>query len=302
MCLQQLIKAYTTQKVLHVAHTHWGNVNTGVPQRGGTPKRYENEGIPFRGLQISARKSHLAYLNPEHMRTEMEGKGEEIPIYLSGSPKQDTQAYIWISESEGIVYVCFRGTESTQDILADIDVRREHMELESKEGGVISVHRGFYRQYKAIRAEMMKYLEDRREAYRTIVFTGHSLGGAVATIAAAECAERFKKEGKEIECHTFGSPRVGNKNFVKWFNKNIEKNWRVFNADDPVPLLPMSYHFSHVGKGIRITDSMGIQVSERDTPWYLRPILSFATIDVDAIIRDHACTLYISRLESLGKE
>lgn len=41
--------------------------------------------------------------------------------------------------------------------------------------------------------------------YRTVV-TGHSLGGAIATITATE----LRRQGNEVQLFTYGSPRVGN--------------------------------------------------------------------------------------------
>ena len=49
----------------------------------------------------------------------------------------------------------------------------------------------------------------------SIWVTGHSLGGAIANLAAVEIKQTF---GKEITLYTFEAPRVGNKYFAKFFN------------------------------------------------------------------------------------
>ena len=53
------------------------------------------------------------------------------------------------------------------------------------------VHRGFLQRYKRI-ADSLEYQSALNGAFKTgrIVFTGHSLGGAVAVLAALDCKER----------------------------------------------------------------------------------------------------------------
>ena len=49
---------------------------------------------------------------------------------------------------------------------------------------------------------------------RKLIITGHSLGGAMATI----CAKRLSEEYENVHClYTYGSPRVGGRKFVKSF-------------------------------------------------------------------------------------
>jgi len=56
---------------------------------------------------------------------------------------------------------------------------------------------------------------------QAIIITGHSLGAAIATLAAPDI-HRFLEENqlphRIIAIHTFGSPRVGNKAFVEYYN------------------------------------------------------------------------------------
>jgi len=59
------------------------------------------------------------------------------------------------------------------------------------------------------------------------IFTGHSLGGALAMLAASYWPPE--------QVHTFGCPRVGNSGFVKTV---LCKVHRYENWDDPVPYLP----------------------------------------------------------------
>lgn len=67
-----------------------------------------------------------------------------------------------------------------------------------------------------------------------IVFTGHSLGGAVATLAAAYA----RAAGYTIDIYTYGSPRVGNEAFVKFVTDQPGGEYRITHLADPVPRLP----------------------------------------------------------------
>ena len=72
--------------------------------------------------------------------------------------------------------------------------------------------------------------------------TGHSLGGAFATLAAMDVITN-KKYGMEnlnqkLHLYTFGSPRVGDLEFVNTVQSYIPDMWRVVNNMDLVPHVP----------------------------------------------------------------
>lgn len=70
-----------------------------------------------------------------------------------------------------------------------------------------------------------------------ILFVGHSYGGVVATLLAADCF-RFNPD-RRVECLTFGAPKPGDERLT-----NVMRGMRlvrIANAGDPVPSLPPSY-------------------------------------------------------------
>lgn len=78
----------------------------------------------------------------------------------------------------------------------------------------------------------------------TIIFVGHSMGGAVATYAAAD----FRKNlGYDIELYTYASPRVGNYDFAKYVTEQAGVQYRVTHLDDIVPRIPpMLFNYRHL--------------------------------------------------------
>ena len=61
--------------------------------------------------------------------------------------------------------------------------------------------------------------------------TGHSLGGALAQLAAHDIAIAAAEQDLDIRigCYTYGSPRVGNHAFAREFDKVVPHCWHVIN-------------------------------------------------------------------------
>jgi fermentation-respiration switch protein FrsA (DUF1100 family) len=124
-----------------------------------------------------------------------------------------TQGFV-ASRNEGddpVTVVAFRGTEPDRpmDVLADLNI------LPSPGGVGGNVHRGFANALHAVEGPVRAAI---LRAPGRIVLTGHSLGAAIALLAAGLVpAERRAT----TRLHTFGCPRVGDKDFVQamtWLN------------------------------------------------------------------------------------
>ena len=75
-----------------------------------------------------------------------------------------------------------------------------------------------------------------------ICFTGHSLGGALATLAAQAWARAHPLSGKQARVYTFGAPRVGNRPFAYEYNKMVPHHFAIINHKDPVPAIPKGFY------------------------------------------------------------
>jgi hypothetical protein len=69
-----------------------------------------------------------------------------------------------------------------------------------------------------------------------VLCCGHSLGGALATIAALWAGLTYPSA--DIRCITFGSPLVGNADFVLDWRQVVGTRIRAVNGEDPVPSVP----------------------------------------------------------------
>ena len=66
---------------------------------------------------------------------------------------------------------------------------------------------------------------------RLLGVAGHSLGGALATLAAHSFAVRAREKGckPEMSCYTFGAPRTGNHAWAAEYEGLVPDTWHIIN-------------------------------------------------------------------------
>ncbi len=138
-----------------------------------------------------------------------------------------TQAFVAYSTDHAVL--AFRGTESTsiRDIRADL----KSYKARSRTGG--HVHAGFQGQYNDVEDAIEAALDMEGVANKPLFITGHSLGGAVATIAT----RRLSAERQIAACYTYGSPRSGSE---AWLGQIKSPVYRIVNSADVVPMVPLT--------------------------------------------------------------
>ena len=67
-----------------------------------------------------------------------------------------------------------------------------------------------------------------------VLTCGHSLGGAVATLAAFDVVRDCGVPAANVGCYTFGCPRVGNHAFAAEYEETVPNTWHVINDQDVV--------------------------------------------------------------------
>jgi len=185
-----------------------------------------------RGL-LFAEISMLSYLPAAEAQPVFLELGFDEVRYIE---RDGAQAYELMNETD-VVVVC-RGTEPNEwnDIKADANALTDLAETIGR------VHRGFKREVDDIWPELEETLDDER---RNVWFTGHSLGGAMATICAGRC-KLSDIAAVPVETVTFGSPRVGTKSYVQ--NAGIT-HFRWVNNNDIVTRVPPTWlRYRHTGR------------------------------------------------------
>lgn len=174
------------------------------PALRGTVFRSQSAAIALPAL--CAELSRLAYLHFESdpaAKSSLDdvlarvGLAPATPIVAPGT---HTQAYA-TRDPDGRRIVAFRGTEP--DSVGDIGTDLVATLVGWPHGG--KVHRGFARAFASVQADVDRWIDENDEGTPPI-FTGHSLGAALATLAASH--------RKAAVLVTFGSPRVGDDAFV----------------------------------------------------------------------------------------
>ncbi|KAK5986358.1 Triacylglycerol lipase [Trichostrongylus colubriformis] len=103
---------------------------------------------------------------------------------------------------------------------------------------VLSVNGYFLNGHLVLWPPVEKVLTDPKYADYKAVFTGHSLGGALATLAAARTAKQGLRTSERITVYTYGEPRVGDAQFATNYDSMIKDSYRVVFRRDIVPHLP----------------------------------------------------------------
>lgn len=138
----------------------------------------------------------------------------------------------FVTGTDEIVVLAFRGTEPDEmkDLLTDLNA----IQVQAYGG---RVHTGFRKAYNLVRAQVASAVKKHRTRNQALFVTGHSLGAALATLAAADLHEQHGIRG----VYTFGQPRVGDRAFCAHYNALLKgRHFRIAAVDDPVTHIPPS--------------------------------------------------------------
>tara|TARA_B100001063_G_scaffold238655_1_gene261119 strand:+ start:35 stop:784 length:750 start_codon:yes stop_codon:yes gene_type:complete len=202
----------------------------------------------WKNATIMAKASATAYQNLTQFQKQFDPEAVMFD-------KDGTQVFCW--KDDKVACVAFRGTEPTawSDIKADLKIRR----VKCPTG---FVHRGFRDALDEVWKDVSAWLS--KVKCEHVFFTGHSLGGALATLGAS----RWNTETTHL--YTFGSPRVGGKKFVQSFK--TKERYRYRNNNDIVTKVPFEIlgykHVSGEGGNFVYFDIDG-NLSNKFSRWYM---------------------------------
>lgn len=209
----------------------------------------------------------------------------------------DTQGALIADTGGSTTYIVFRGSEKQTDWDTNFDFEQEVVEFRQEviqeqivqereqvypyKGGSQSgakMHRGFAEAYLSVRPQIHNYLKS--NPTQNVTVTGHSLGGALATLCAVDIQYNFANLA--IEIYTFGAPRVGNDGFRESFNRRVPNSYRLIYGMDIVPALPRTWQgYRHVEKEYRLGQRFSLNFLSRR-------------------FKDHEITNYVAELKKLA--
>lgn len=275
-----------------------------------------------------AQCSRLAYDSKLNIAKHLQQVGFDHVYFFD---MHGTQGFLTIHPGDGqrIAILAFRGTEKNYiDILTDIIILRNKLpDLEDKEygEGPLFAHAGFLRAFQAvwgsalpnsIRSLMKEsqwvgprgvsdIIHDKLRGQQIPLFvTGHSLGGAIATLAAYHAITHHP----DVYLYTFGSPRVANRLLGKKISSRLQgRSYRCVHGDDIVPRVPPLLNYTHVDELVYLDPRRGRIAAKghmRNDFWvllllHLDALLFFVTLNIrkPKTTLAHAIARYIQAVE-----
>eukprot|EP00752_Nemacystus_decipiens_P010362 g9232.t1 len=261
-----------------------------------------------------ANMSELAYKSPEEVEStlaEMEdckGLQDNFQWFQSGPGKgetilenvrdfiQDTECFV--AANDDVLLLVFRGTSERMDWLTNLRGAPRAVTWCPKEERC-SIHRGFddavSLMWEPIHEKIKELHGDGKG--RKLYIAGHSLGGALATVAAARLA--FEDNMNIAGVYTIGSPRLFDADLARNFDARLndgipmkDKVFRARNNNDAVTRLP-PVPYEHIGTEIYF-DRFGTISTSSFTDRILGRLSAFVRLSIVDGISDHDAEAYIT--------
>lgn len=194
----------------------------------------------------------LAYGSDAAIKKQLKTWGYQLTDVVEA---EENQAFIAADDKS--VIVAFRGTDNINNAFTDANCFLT--------GGPLGkVHDGFIRALSFLWVGVTEAIDTARgdaDGPLSLWLTGHSLGGALATLAAA----RFLERGQPVHAlYTYGCPRCGDETFEATFNSKFDRAFRFVYRNDIVtrvpPRIPLGYRHvgtvKHLDKDCQITGEL----------------------------------------------
>ncbi len=130
-------------------------------------------------------------------------------------------------------FIIFRGTQRTTEWIGNIWFFQTNYE----DPAYGKVHSGIARIYDGI-AEQTRAIAQTLDASLPCYISGHSLGAALATLAAIDLAIKIPRLKNQIRLYTYAGPRIGDPQFAEMHSRLIPNHYRIINLADTIPLAP----------------------------------------------------------------
>jgi triacylglycerol lipase len=154
---------------------------------------------------------------------------QQIPVY-----------YGFLLTSPQANLLIFRGTQRQVEYFEDILAIQGDYVSPVDQTPLGKVHLGFAGLYDEKLAEPVRDAVKSLDPAVPLLISGHSLGAAMATLAAIDLALHRPELGPSLQVYSYGGPRLGDRTFVEAYSQRVPNYYRVVNLADMIPMLPLS--------------------------------------------------------------
>lgn len=237
----------------------------------------------------AARLALLSYKGHSKSHTD----GDYFDHHLSGMFTQHSygehnvgslQYYTITDNKDKNFYVVIRGTDTNnwKEQLRDLLVS---FNMWSMKHNGLKYHRGFLKNGKRIYHDIKDVLHTMYDNGYTIIFTGHSLGGAIAKVLA----QLFDKE---CELYDFGSPRIMKKEFP---NKNITVHKSYVVYGDMIPSFPSNKYRERIANTVLFDSIQYEDINKFNIVYVFVKTLMFG--NTKKVINKHSMKCYLKNVK-----
>jgi triacylglycerol lipase len=165
---------------------------------------------------------------------------KKIPVYFG---------FVLSSKKHNIIV--FRGTQRTIEWVLNINAVYATNDRKVASQSYGTIHPGFSAIYSNISSQTLEAAKKLNPSVPCYI-SGHSLGAAIATLAAIDIAVNIPRLQKQVQLYSYASPRVGDRVFAREHNRVVPNSYRVVNLADAITLVPFTVFFKteyvHVGE------------------------------------------------------
>ncbi|KAF8997925.1 Alpha/Beta hydrolase protein [Cyathus striatus] len=162
----------------------------------------------------------------------------------------DTQGFIARDDNKKEIVVSLRGSTSPTDFLIDAElllIPFVSPGVNAPSGSL--AHTGFLTAWNSVANTVISTVKSQLAAHPgyNLVSTGHSLGGALSSLAGISLQQNFP--GSSVRMFTYGQPRTFNPTGAFFINQQFgNKAFRAVHTTDGVPtIIPQSLGYRHHG-------------------------------------------------------
>ncbi|CAG9944718.1 unnamed protein product [Clonostachys rosea f. rosea IK726] len=233
-----------TGAILHIAALVGLSASTSIPQmrnfvRSQDERTVTPEEVGLMDLYASYTSSApcnngTAIGDPVTCYKNCERAEQDGAIVVGSYLGEETEFFAYIALVESRKQIIWVGRGSSTDKNWATNLKTELIPSDLVDGA--KIHTGFSTAWDEISHDVLATLEEQKSKHPDydIIVTGGSLGGAVATVAAAH----IREAGYQADLYTYGSPRIGNGVLVDFITQQPGKSYRVTHRHDLVPRIP----------------------------------------------------------------